>query len=318
MTDARGGFTYGALPVGRYSLAATLQSFKPQQVSDVRVSIDGVASVKIKMQLASFTGEMTVTAAPPLLDTVSSSVDHRLRVRVHQGPPDAQQLHRHHRGVAGGQRAERGEFPALGLRRQRDVSAVEHRRSQPGVPRGRLAGLVDQPGDRAGDFAQGLRGRGGVRQHDGQRLQHGHQVRDQRAPRLGRRLLDDERPRRPERRARHLEALLLSPLGSGRGVHHRRLLRRPCDHRRADRPRQALVLRRRPVGQDQHRGSQRRRGARRLRHDGRAATTARSAGRSPTAITSTSGDTRRTPRRCPRRTCTRRCRPSSSTTSTSR
>jgi hypothetical protein len=74
VTDVRGGFRYSALPVGRYSLAATLQSFKPQQVADIRVQIDGVASVKIRMQLAAFTGEMTVTGASPLVDTVGSSV----------------------------------------------------------------------------------------------------------------------------------------------------------------------------------------------------------------------------------------------------
>ncbi len=50
-TDAKGAFRYGALPVGRYSLSASLPSFKTQQVQDVRVSIDAVASVKVRMQL---------------------------------------------------------------------------------------------------------------------------------------------------------------------------------------------------------------------------------------------------------------------------
>ena len=73
-TDARGEFHYSALPVGRYSLSATLEGFKPQQIGDVRVRIDGVASVNFRMELGAFTEEMTITAEPPLVDTVSSAV----------------------------------------------------------------------------------------------------------------------------------------------------------------------------------------------------------------------------------------------------
>ena len=73
-TDARGEFQYNALPVGRYSLSATLEGFKPQQVGDVRVRIDGVASVAFRMELGAFTEEMTITATPPLVDSVSSAV----------------------------------------------------------------------------------------------------------------------------------------------------------------------------------------------------------------------------------------------------
>jgi hypothetical protein len=73
-TDAKGAFRYGSLPVGRYSVSASVPSFRPQQVSDVRVSIDAVAVVKIRMSLQAVTESMTVTASAPLLDTVSSSV----------------------------------------------------------------------------------------------------------------------------------------------------------------------------------------------------------------------------------------------------
>ena len=191
---------------------------------------------------------MTVTAAPPLVDTVSSSVTSNYDADVHQGPPDAQQLLRHHRAVADGERSQRGQWPVLGLRRQRDVAAVEHRRPQPGLPRGRLAGLEHQPRDRGGDVDQGVRGRSRVRQHDGQRLQPGDQVRDQRAPRIGRRLLDDNSLVDPNVKldTSNLWAYRLwDPAGR---VHHRRVLRHPRDPRRADPQRQAVVLRRRPVG----------------------------------------------------------------------
>ena len=73
-TDAKGSFRYGALPVGRYSLSASLSNFKTQQVADVRVSIDAVASVKIRMPLQAVTESLTVTATAPLVDVVSSAV----------------------------------------------------------------------------------------------------------------------------------------------------------------------------------------------------------------------------------------------------
>ena len=74
VTDARGEFKYNALPVGRYSLTALIDGFMPQGVTDVRVRIDGVASVTFQMQPGAFGEDMTVTAAPPLVDSVSSSV----------------------------------------------------------------------------------------------------------------------------------------------------------------------------------------------------------------------------------------------------
>lgn len=74
VTDDRGAYKYNALPVGRYSLSASLEGFLPQETSNVRVRIDGVASVTFQLQLGSFKEEMTVTAAPPLVDSVSSSV----------------------------------------------------------------------------------------------------------------------------------------------------------------------------------------------------------------------------------------------------
>lgn len=73
-TDAKGAFRYGALPVGRYAVTASLKSFKPQTVTDVRVSIDAVASVRIRMQFETVTESMTVTGTAPLVDVVSSAV----------------------------------------------------------------------------------------------------------------------------------------------------------------------------------------------------------------------------------------------------
>lgn len=74
VTDAQGDFKYSALPVGRYSLSASIAGFLDQEVAGLRVTIDGVASVTFRMQPDSFTGEIAVTGETPLVDPVSSSV----------------------------------------------------------------------------------------------------------------------------------------------------------------------------------------------------------------------------------------------------
>jgi hypothetical protein len=74
ITDAEGEFQYMALPVGRYSLSAALDGFSPQSVENVRVPIDGTASVIFRLQPGAFVAEIAVTGESPLVDVVSSSV----------------------------------------------------------------------------------------------------------------------------------------------------------------------------------------------------------------------------------------------------
>ena len=74
VTDARGNFKFSALPIGRYSLSASLEGFTTQEIADVRVMIDGVASVTFRMHPDAFTGEVAVTGETPLVDPVSTSV----------------------------------------------------------------------------------------------------------------------------------------------------------------------------------------------------------------------------------------------------
>jgi len=74
VTGAQGDFKYSALPVGRYSLSASIDGFKTQEATNVRVTIDGVASVTFRMQPEAFAGEIDVTGETPLVDPVSTSV----------------------------------------------------------------------------------------------------------------------------------------------------------------------------------------------------------------------------------------------------
>ncbi len=74
VTGARGEFKYNSMPVGRYVLSASLEGFITQEVGDVRVTIDGVASVTFRLQPEAFAGEIAVTGEAPLVDLVSTSV----------------------------------------------------------------------------------------------------------------------------------------------------------------------------------------------------------------------------------------------------
>jgi hypothetical protein len=74
VTGVDGEFQYMALPVGRYSVSATLGGFSPQSVDNVKVSIDGTTSVIFRMPPDAFAEEIAVTGESPLVDVVSSNV----------------------------------------------------------------------------------------------------------------------------------------------------------------------------------------------------------------------------------------------------
>jgi len=74
ITDTDGDFKFQALPVGRYSVDATMDGFQDRSVDNVRVSIDSVASVTFIMHPDAFADEIAVTGETPLVDLVSSNV----------------------------------------------------------------------------------------------------------------------------------------------------------------------------------------------------------------------------------------------------
>ncbi len=74
VTDAQGEFRFSGLPVGRYSLTASLAGFKQQTADNVRVTIGGTGVVTIFMHPEAFTGEIAVTTDAPLVDVTTSTV----------------------------------------------------------------------------------------------------------------------------------------------------------------------------------------------------------------------------------------------------
>jgi hypothetical protein len=74
VTSASGGFSFPAMPVGTYTVTASLDGFQTQAAEDVRVGIGAVATVDFSMPEA-FSEEITVIAETPVIDTTTPSFD---------------------------------------------------------------------------------------------------------------------------------------------------------------------------------------------------------------------------------------------------
>jgi hypothetical protein len=73
VSASNGAFSIPGLPVGTYSLTASLAEFSPQSIDGINVNIGGVASVTFNLKSA-FAGEITVVAESPIMDVTSPSV----------------------------------------------------------------------------------------------------------------------------------------------------------------------------------------------------------------------------------------------------
>jgi len=77
VTSASGGFSFPAMPIGTYTVAADLAGFQKQAAENVRVAIGKVTTVDFTMPEA-FSDEITVIAETPLVDTSSPTFNTRL------------------------------------------------------------------------------------------------------------------------------------------------------------------------------------------------------------------------------------------------
>jgi len=73
-TGSTGSFTFPGLPVGRYQVSCEMTGFKKFVQEPVIVDVGQTVSVNISLQVGAVTQEVTVTAAPPPLDTATSDV----------------------------------------------------------------------------------------------------------------------------------------------------------------------------------------------------------------------------------------------------
>jgi Carboxypeptidase regulatory-like domain len=73
-TDATGYYRLPALPVGTYTIEASRTDFQKTVVSGINVTVDQYAQVNVAMQLGTVQQTVTVTAAPPLVDTSTATL----------------------------------------------------------------------------------------------------------------------------------------------------------------------------------------------------------------------------------------------------
>jgi len=80
-SDANGQFVFQLLPPGDYSGRATAAGMSPQITPRLHVSVSGTTEIEFKLTVAGTTETLTVSDAPPLVDTqpaaISSLIDNR-------------------------------------------------------------------------------------------------------------------------------------------------------------------------------------------------------------------------------------------------
>ncbi len=73
-TDAGGNFAFDLLPPGDYSARATAKGMSPQVTPQLHVDVGGVADLEFRLTIAGAQESVTVSDAPALVDTQSSTV----------------------------------------------------------------------------------------------------------------------------------------------------------------------------------------------------------------------------------------------------
>src|SRR5271155_819156 len=84
-TDSDGSFSVQFLPPGKYDLTVRTAGFEPFILDDVQVQITEVNTLRIKLALGGAKEQITVSAAPPLLQTENATLG---RVIDHQAVVD--------------------------------------------------------------------------------------------------------------------------------------------------------------------------------------------------------------------------------------
>ena len=74
VTDTLGNYMFTALPPGNYGLHVTAEGFRNEEVHDVPLSSGQASTLNVNMKLLAAAGQVTVTEAPPLLQTTNATV----------------------------------------------------------------------------------------------------------------------------------------------------------------------------------------------------------------------------------------------------
>ena len=72
--DAQGSFSFGMLPPGRYDVTASALGMAPRTSHGVDLLVGGTSTVRLRLSPAAVTQSVTVTAAPPVIQTQSGEI----------------------------------------------------------------------------------------------------------------------------------------------------------------------------------------------------------------------------------------------------
>ena len=81
-SDKDGRFGFELLPPGEYSARATAPGMAPQVSPSLHVAVGGVVELEFKLQIAGTKETVTVSGAPPLVDTQPTAVSSLIETRA--------------------------------------------------------------------------------------------------------------------------------------------------------------------------------------------------------------------------------------------
>ncbi|MGA9042017.1 MAG: TonB-dependent receptor [Terriglobales bacterium] len=86
-SDAEGQFSFQLLPPGDYSARATAEKMSPQLTPKLRVDVGGTTDIEFKLAVAGTKETITISGAPPLVETQPSAVSSLIDERAITGLP---------------------------------------------------------------------------------------------------------------------------------------------------------------------------------------------------------------------------------------
>jgi hypothetical protein len=84
VTNELGVYRFVALPIGTYTVEATLQGFETKRYEDVRVNVNATATVDISLGLSTVSETVTVTGESPVVDVTESGVSSKFESELIQ------------------------------------------------------------------------------------------------------------------------------------------------------------------------------------------------------------------------------------------
>ena len=84
MTGPEGRFRFALVPAGVYTLRADLSGFAPTGLDEIPVQFGTTYTAELTLRGEEFAGEVTVTAAPPQIDTSIATTKDSLSSEINQ------------------------------------------------------------------------------------------------------------------------------------------------------------------------------------------------------------------------------------------